>query len=171
MTNDQASFMLSFLLPDVEEEAKITRRVIAAIPAGKGDYAPDPVSRKAIDLAWHLAASEIWFLDSMAKGAFAPDEIPLPPDVKASADVVAWYDRRLPAGIQKVKAITPEKLAGAVDFFGMVQLPLVMYLSFLVKHSVHHRGQLSAYLRPMGAKVPNIYGGSADEPMELLASA
>jgi uncharacterized damage-inducible protein DinB len=38
-------------------------------------------------------------------------------------------------------------------------------------HSIHHRGQLATYLRPMGAKVPRIYGGSADEPMELPATA
>jgi uncharacterized damage-inducible protein DinB len=49
--------------------------------------------------------------------------------------------------------------------FGMFNLPAVMYLQFMLNHSIHHRGQLSAYLRPMGAKVPSIYGGSFDEPM------
>ena len=42
----------------------------------------------------------------------------------------------------------------------------VTYLPFMLNHSIHHRGQLSAYLRPMGGKVPNIYGGSYDEPMQ-----
>jgi uncharacterized damage-inducible protein DinB len=46
-----------------------------------------------------------------------------------------------------------------------MQAPAATYLGLLIKHSVHHRGQLSAYLRPMGGKVPAIYGGSADEPM------
>jgi uncharacterized damage-inducible protein DinB len=50
--------------------------------------------------------------------------------------------------------------------FGMFNLPAVMYLQFMLNHSIHHRGQLSSYLRPMGAKVPSIYGGSFDEPME-----
>ncbi|MDQ6678111.1 MAG: DinB family protein, partial [Acidobacteriota bacterium] len=49
-----------------------------------------------------------------------------------------------------------------VDFRGLFQLPAVMYLSFLLHHSIHHRGQLSMYLRPMGAKVPAIYGESYD---------
>jgi uncharacterized damage-inducible protein DinB len=40
-----------------------------------------------------------------------------------------------------------------------------------MSHSIHHRGQLSAYLRPMGAKVPSIYGGSADEPFDATAKA
>jgi uncharacterized damage-inducible protein DinB len=41
----------------------------------------------------------------------------------------------------------------------------------MMKHSVHHRGQLSSYLRPMGAKVPAIYGGSGDEPMAVNAKS
>jgi len=49
-----------------------------------------------------------------------------------------------------------------VDFRGMFQQPAVTYLSFVMHHSVHHRGQLSMYLRPMGAKVPAIYGESYD---------
>ena len=44
----------------------------------------------------------------------------------------------------------------------MFQLPAVMYLGFVQQHSIHHRGQLSMYLRPMGAKVPSIYGESYD---------
>jgi uncharacterized damage-inducible protein DinB len=50
-------------------------------------------------------------------------------------------------------------------------LPAVAYLGFLNNHSIHHRGQLAAYLRPMGSKVPNIYGGSFDEPMQMPAGA
>jgi uncharacterized damage-inducible protein DinB len=41
-------------------------------------------------------------------------------------------------------------------------MPGIVYLSLIIKHSVHHRGQLSTYLRPMGGKVPGIYGPSAD---------
>jgi uncharacterized damage-inducible protein DinB len=45
-------------------------------------------------------------------------------------------------------------------------MPVVFYLTFVNNHSIHHRGQLAAYLRPMGSKVPAIYGGSADEPWQ-----
>ena len=58
-----------------------------------------------------------------------------------------------------------EKLAATVDFFGIMQMPNATYLGFANNHSVHHRGQLAAYLRAMGSKVPAIYGDSADEPM------
>jgi uncharacterized damage-inducible protein DinB len=47
----------------------------------------------------------------------------------------------------------------------MMKMPAASFLSFAINHGVHHRGQLAAYLRPMGSRVPSIYGGSADEPM------
>jgi uncharacterized damage-inducible protein DinB len=53
----------------------------------------------------------------------------------------------------------------------MFQLPAVMYLSFILNHSIHHRGQLSMYLRPMGAKVPAIYGESYDSAEARKAAA
>jgi uncharacterized damage-inducible protein DinB len=55
-----------------------------------------------------------------------------------------------------------EEAARIVEF-GPFKLPALSYVTFAVNHSIHHRGQLSAYLRPMGAKVPSIYGPSADE--------
>ena len=54
-----------------------------------------------------------------------------------------------------------------MPLFVAMDLPAVAYLNFLNLHSSHHRGQLSTYLRPMGSKVPAIYGGSADEPMQM----
>ena len=65
-----------------------------------------------------------------------------------------------------MKALTPEHLATEIDFFGMMKMPAVALISMAIRHSVHHRGQLSSYLRAMGGKVPGIYGPSADEPME-----
>jgi uncharacterized damage-inducible protein DinB len=49
--------------------------------------------------------------------------------------------------------------------------PAVVYLNFMITHAVHHRGWLCAYLRPMGAKAPSIYGGSSDEPWQAPATA
>jgi len=53
-----------------------------------------------------------------------------------------------------------------IPFFGVMEMPAVAYLNFMNLHTAHHRGQLSTYLRPMGSKVPSIYGGSADEPFK-----
>jgi uncharacterized damage-inducible protein DinB len=58
-----------------------------------------------------------------------------------------------------------------VDFMGAFNFPAVVYLSFLNNHSIHHRGELATYLRPIGSKVPSIYGGSYDEPMKMHEAA
>lgn len=65
--------------------------------------------------------------------------------------------------------LTGEQLSKILDFRGMFQLPAVVYLQFLLSHSIHHRGQLSMYLRPAGAKVPAIYGESYDSAQDKKA--
>ena len=67
--------------------------------------------------------------------------------------------------------MTGEQLATPVSFMGMAPLPVVLYLGWNAHHTIHHRAQLSTYLRAMNAHVPCIYGGSADEPMTAAASA
>jgi len=64
--------------------------------------------------------------------------------------------------LSRVRELSGEKLANVLDVLGMIQAPAVSLLAMAVKHSVHHRGQLSTYLRPMGGQVPGIYGPSAD---------
>jgi uncharacterized damage-inducible protein DinB len=78
------------------------------------------------------------------------------------ADAVARYKERVPAALDRVRAMSGEALSKTIDLFGMIQAPGINFLAMAVKHSVHHRGQLSTYLRPMGGKVPGIYGPSAD---------
>jgi uncharacterized damage-inducible protein DinB len=80
------------------------------------------------------------------------------------ADLVNRYEANFLRAANRVRAMTPQQLTTHVDFSGVFTMPAVFYLGFVNNHSVHHRGQLAAYLRPMGSKVPSIYGGSADEP-------
>jgi uncharacterized damage-inducible protein DinB len=82
-----------------------------------------------------------------------------------------WYEEHFAALIEKVDALSPEQLAKIIDFRGMMQLPAVMFMDMMMHHSVHHRGQLSMYLRPMGAKVPSIYGESYDAAQARKAAA
>ena len=84
---------------------------------------------------------------------------------KSVKDVVSFYNREFPARVKQLRALPADKLTRSVDFFGKMQLPAAGYLGLANNHSVHHRGQLAAYLRAAGGKVPSIYGGSADEPM------
>src|SRR6266496_1657340 len=64
----------------------------------------------------------------------------------------------------RIAEMSAEQLLTPVEFFGVFNLPAALYLGFLNNHSIHHRGELTTYLRPMGSKVPSIYGGSYDEP-------
>ncbi len=128
----------------------------------KGDYRPDEVSKSALELAWHIAATEMRFLEAVAAGEFDFTPRPLPPSIKNSADLSAWYAEHFAPRLEKLATLSNDQLLKIVDFRGMFQLPAVMYLNFVIHHSVHHRGQLSMYLRPMGAKVPAIYGESYD---------
>ena len=171
MTTDQAEFLLTQVyLPQLHNERKITRRVIEAIPADKSGYRPDPSSKTALELAWHLASSECFFLNGVAAGKFERGGT-MPEHIKTSADVLKWYDENAAKATAAVSALKGEALTQAIDFAGILNFPAVFYLGFMSNHAIHHRGQLAVYLRPMGSKVPRIYGGSADEPMELPARA
>jgi len=153
----------AMMLDGFQREAECTKRVIAAIPDAKSDYRPDPNARTAKDLAWHLANTDIQFLEGIADLQFSmqsPEHKP-----QTSAEVVAWYDENLKRTMERVAALTPEQLLTPIEFFGVFNLPAVLYLGFLNNHSIHHRGELATYLRPMGSKVPAIYGGSYDEPL------
>jgi uncharacterized damage-inducible protein DinB len=64
--------------------------------------------------------------------------------------------------VKALRAMSGAQLAQPLSFFGMFEWPRVRFIGFANNHSVHHRGQLAAYLRAMGSKVPDIYGPSAD---------
>jgi uncharacterized damage-inducible protein DinB len=156
------------MLDGVQREAEITKKVIAAIPDAKADYRPDPNARTAKELAWHIANTDIQFLDGIADLNFKMESPEHKPET--SAEVVAWYDENVKRGIDRVAAMSGEQLMTPVEFFGVFNLPAVAYLGFLNNHSIHHRGELATYLRPMGSKVPSIYGGSYDEPFVPAAA-
>jgi uncharacterized damage-inducible protein DinB len=152
----------AMMLDGVLREAEISKRVIAAVPDAASHYKPDPNARTAKELAWHLANTDVQFLDGIADLKFNmhnPDHKP-----QTSAEVAAWYDENIKRGVARVAAMTGEELMKPVEFVGVFNLPAVLYLGFLNNHSIHHRGELATYLRPMGSKVPSIYGGSYDEP-------
>jgi uncharacterized damage-inducible protein DinB len=169
---DQASFLLqNVYLPGLKNEHRVTTSIINAIPADKGDYRPDEISKSALDLGWHIVAAEMRFMDAVIAGEFDLSPRPRPESVKNSSDLVPFYENDFNARFEKLATLSGEHLTKIVDFRGMFQLPAVMYLDFLLHHSIHHRGQLSMYLRPMGAKVPSIYGESYDAAEARKAAA
>jgi uncharacterized damage-inducible protein DinB len=169
---EQASFLLNGVyLPSLQNEHRITTQVIAAIPAGKEDYRPDQYARPALDLARHIAVTEMRFLDAVAGGQFDFGPMPQPESIKNANDLTAWYEENFQQRLAKLQALSNEQLLKVVDFRGMFQLPAVMYLGFILHHTIHHRGQLSVYLRPMGSKVPAMYGESYDSAEAKKAQA
>lgn len=149
-----------------ESELPTTRKVLQAVGHGDSAYTPDPKSRTAWGLALHLATADVWFLDCIINGHFATDAEKvraLEGSFKTADEVVAFYDTAMTERIAALRALPDEALTRQVNFFGMFAKPAVEFLPMANNHSIHHRGQLAAYLRPMGSKVPSIYGSSADE--------
>src|SRR5689334_23106689 len=142
MTPETAKSLAEYFAGLMENEAKTTAKVLAAVPDSGRDYKPDPKSRTAWELATHLATGDIWFLDSIIKGSFDfdPDaERKLTAGFTKVKDVVDFYEREFPSRLQQLRALPPEKLTGMVDFFGMMKQPNVTYLGFANNHGIHHR--------------------------------
>lgn len=171
MTPDQGRFFLSTFLPVIEEEQRATTKVINSVPDEHSDWKPDEKARSASDLAKHLVSSEIWFLEGIANGEFGDPSDRAELAGKTSAELTAWYGAEYAKGLERLKGLSDADLVRDVSFFGMETHAAVYYLTYLMLHTAHHRGQLAAYLRPMGSKVPSIYGGSADEPFTGEAAA
>lgn len=162
MSPEQASFLLQYTEPAAKREQATTRAVIEAIPQSNQGYRPDQYSKTAMELAWHIVAAEHRFYGGIAAGAFDFSPIHRPESVQTPAQIGQWYGESFARNFEAVSKLSGEQLIKIVDFRGLFQLPAVAYLNFALNHSIHHRGQLSAYLRAMGGKVPSIYGESYD---------
>jgi uncharacterized damage-inducible protein DinB len=172
MTSDQAKFLLhDVYLGTLKNESRTTKSILAAVPADKTDYRPDPISKTANELLRHIAAADNRFVETVINGVFDTNPSMIPENVKTPAEVASWYEERYAKNFEALVNISPEKLVKIVDFRGMFQKPAVTFLIFGLNHTIHHRGQLSSYLRCMGAKVPAIYGESYDSAQAKKAAS
>jgi len=140
-------------------------RVLRAVPPGQLAYRPHPRSTSAGDLVWLLAAELHDACELVDRGDVHYRPVPAPARLEES---IAAYERnaeelekRLPklddaAWGRNARFLVDDNVAWETTLGDMLW-------GFLFD-AIHHRGQLSAYLRPMGAKVPSIYGPSADDP-------
>ena len=161
MTPEQALVIRDYFVGLFQRESATTRKVIAAAPAGQNDYAPSEKCMKAGKLLRHVAESEVFFLKGIADGEFKREPL-MPAEVDTPDAIVAWYDENQPVQLKRVSELSGEHLTTNIAFF-MWDFPAHQFLPMSLMHAIHHRGQASAYLRPMGGKVPSIYGPSADE--------
>jgi uncharacterized damage-inducible protein DinB len=141
------------------KESATTRKVLSRIPESS-DYRPDPRSRTAQQIAWQIVCEEQMIIEALENGKaeWAP-----PPMPKAMQEVLAAYETRSAGMADRWEQLPAAKWEGTLEFFGQQRPASPMAWSFLFD-IVHHRGQISTYLRPMGSTVPQIYGPSGDEP-------
>ena len=172
MTAEQAYlFVHNVLLPMLKNESRTTKSVLAAVPNGNLDYRPDPCAKSANELLRHIAGADNLFLKSAIDGAFVPGSVKVPEDLTTPKEVADWYEKEHAKNLRAVSELSAEQLVRVVDFRGIFQRPAWTFLLFCLVHAVHHRGQLSTYLRPMGGKVPAIYGESYDSAEAKKAAA
>src|SRR3954451_17561184 len=159
--------MTQAMLQEFDNEAKTTRRVLERVPTDKLSWKPHPKSMSLGALALHVAASP-----GVIIGWCAEDETNFtgnpPPEPKSTNEILAAHD----ASVIKMKETLPKigdagmqgmwsAKAGGQTLMTMPKGSLARALA--MNHWVHHRGQLSVYLRLLDVAVPSIYGPSADE--------
>jgi uncharacterized damage-inducible protein DinB len=148
-----------------ENEFRTNLRVFAAFPEDRFDYRPHEVSKTARELMWVIADEERAMVEDCLKGKFtwAPRRAP-----KTKSALIREYKKSHQRLVKKVKQAGEELFLKKVEFpvakatMGTLSGKDVLWL--MLHDQIHHRGQLSVYLRLVGAKVPSIYGPSADEP-------
>ena len=147
-------------------EAATTQRVLAAVPNGNLAYKPDAKSRTGIELAGFVAMHAPILQMLLETGEIKGGPAAGP---KTPQEAIGVFSGVLPALEKKLKGTddkrwdqTVGKILGP-DGQVLQSGPIGTLAWFSLFDMIHHRGQLSAYLRPMGGKVPSVYGPSADD--------
>lgn len=162
MTTEQATFLRDFLLQRVEEAHIVTMRVLRSIPDYQCDFRPNPNSRSARELAWHIVSTELQLLNGIVSGSFLREEDDLQEPPVSMSDLAELYEDQFNARLESVRKLNVKKLTNYLSFYGVFRYPAVVFLTFLHDHTVHHRGQLSAYAREMGSKISMLKGRNGD---------
>jgi uncharacterized damage-inducible protein DinB len=141
--------------------------VLKAVPQGRLDYRPDPKARTAQELAWVLAQEEAALATLLETGTFEWKEEKPPARVD---DIVSVFEKGAAAvnrHLEKLDATGwDRKVKMLMGGGGSWEDRVGQFLWGFLLDAIHHRGQLTTYLRPMGSKVPSIYGPSADDPSQ-----
>ena len=162
------------VLPEFEHEMASTRKILAIVPEADVDWKPHPKSTSLGALALHLSNIPHWSsvtlerteLDLSPPGGPAYD----PPKFQSIAKALAQFDANVTAGKAAIQAandadwMVPWSLKfGGKTIFSMPRVAVMR--SFVMSHMIHHRGQMTVYLRLRDVPLPGIYGPSADEQM------
>jgi uncharacterized damage-inducible protein DinB len=160
------------LLPEFDQEMKSTRKCLERITEDHFNYKPHPKSFDMRSLAVHIATMLGWGVTTIQSDSFdyAPvgGEPYVPPTVNSNAELMALFDkgaaefRTALAGADNDAMMKPwSLLGGGQTMFTMPRAAVIRGMIF--NHIVHHRGQLTVYMRMCDIPVPAVYGPSADE--------
>ncbi len=149
-----------------ERENATTLKVMRAYPQDKAEFQPHPIAASARKLMWTFAIEQAFLKQALDGTLTMPPTMPAAPDTMA--EVIAAWQKATAEVAALVRAATEEKLGSSITFFAgpgtLSQVPLMQVMWLMLLDSIHHRGQLSVYLRMVGGKVPSIYGPTHDEP-------
>ncbi len=158
------------MLPEFEREMETTRRVLERVPFDKADWKPHEKSFTMAKLATHLRDMAGWMsatvnTDSLDLGAgFTP-----PPPATSLEELLATFDKAVVEGRAALAGVSDEAMMQPWSLMQdgnvLFTMPRIACIrGMILNHIIHHRGQLSVYLRLNDVPVPSIYGPSADEP-------
>jgi uncharacterized damage-inducible protein DinB len=154
--------MVAQFLQTFRGEHGTTMKVLMAIPPNQLNFKPHEKSWPMGELAWHIAYSQLGLAKLIASGSFdSYQQPPVPNDLEA---IVAGAETYYNLACETISKYTPELLQGNFELPGGHKFPNSAFLwSGVLFHQIHHRGQLSVYIRMAGGKVPAIYGPSGDD--------
>lgn len=151
-----------FYIARLKAEYPAFQKVLQALPPDKLDYKPHDRSPSARQLAWTVAAEQKACCDLLETGAVEWN-VTTPPAWDEIVSVFEQSWKALEAGASRLDEAGWTKLgrfrSGEKEYPGQ---PVGQFLWFILFDAIHHRGQLTTYIRPMGGKVPAVYGPSGD---------
>lgn len=160
--------IIDALLPEFDHEIATTRKLLERLPDDKFDWKPHAKSFALGALATHVVTIPMWGEMALTRAEIDVGGTPQQPAVSSRFELLATFDKNA-AGTRsalagKSDAQMMEPWALKRDGRTIFSMPKVaVWRSFVLSHLVHHRGQLSVYLRLLDVPVPSIYGPSADE--------
>lgn len=159
--------MIDALAMEYQYETGVTRKVIDRVPEDKFGWKPHDKSMTAGALASHITEIQGWTPGTLASDEFKIDDYkPYVP--KSKAELLQTFDTLVADSLKAMKGVSDQTLMKGWKMTQkgqtLLEMPKVAVLrTWVLNHQIHHRGQLSVYLRLLGQPVPSIYGPSADE--------
>jgi uncharacterized damage-inducible protein DinB len=162
--------MIDAILAEFEQECQATRRLLECVPEDQFDWQPHEKSMSLGALASHIAENPTWAKGTLETEVMNMDEMGYTPYAAASsAELLDTFDKAVALAVEAMTGQSDENLAVIWSMVmggqTVMEMPRIAVLrSMILNHMIHHRGQLTVYLRLKNVALPSVYGPTADEP-------